>query len=220
MALATHCTQLDNELDVLSRHLRDFAAAKSPVSTPAGFSLLDECLLEGLLSRIWQSWCKFCRECVIESCLGTTCSNGNVVAGLPDAVSEAQVSGAAIRAKRHNKPPYWGAPNTELRYEPTWGDVDVLATILTCLRPVNYTQLAAAFSSGHPSAKALQIIRNGAAHNHPQKLIEILALRSTHVAFPISHPVHALFWIEPLSADFLVTHAIEELKGAALAAIA
>jgi hypothetical protein len=121
------------------------------------------------------------------------------------------VSGAAIRAKKQPNPPYWGAPNNLLRAEPTWGDVDVLVKILTRLRPVNFAQLLAAFSSGHPSAKALQLIRNGAAHNNVQNLNDIQALRSTYLVFPISHPTHALFWIEPNSSDFLVTHAIQVL---------
>jgi len=49
-----------------------------------------------------------------------------------------------------------------LRAEPTWGDVDILHKILPKLRPDNYLQLLAAFSSITSSAKALQTIRNGA----------------------------------------------------------
>jgi hypothetical protein len=49
---------------------------------------------------------------------------------------------------------------------------------------------------------------------------DIDTLRSTYLVFPIGHPTHAMFWIEPTSKDFLVTHAIDELKDAGLAAIA
>ena len=182
-------------------------------------SFLDECLLEGLLSRVWQAWCNFCRSCVIESCVGTTDGTGAIIAALPDAASDAHVSGAAIRAKQRSNPPYWGSTNTLLRAEPTWGDVDVLAKVLLRLRPANFLQLLAAFSNVHPSAKALQLIRNGAAHNNAQSLAEVQTLRSLYIVFPIGHPTHALFWIEPSSKDFLATHAIEELRDVGLAAI-
>lgn len=219
MALHAAWTQLGGELDSLSQHLRDFAAAKSPLNSPSNFSVLDECLLEGLLSRVWQAWCSFCRSCVIESCLGTVDGAGVIITALPDAASEAHVSGAAILAKKRSSPPYWGTPNTVLRAEPTWGDVDVLAKVLTRLRPENFVQLLAAFSSSHPSAKALQLIRNGAAHNHNQNLSDIQRLRSAYLVFPISHPTHAMFWVEPKSSDFLVTHAMQELRDAGFAAI-
>ena len=142
-----------------------------------------------------------------------------IIAALPDAASEAHVSGAAIRAKKQPNPPYWGVPNTVLRAEPTWGDVDVLVKVLIRLRPANFAPLLAAFSSGHQSSKALQLIRNGAAHNHIQNLNDIQMLRSAYLVFPIGHPTHAMFWIDPKSSDFLITHAMQELKEAGFAAI-
>lgn len=219
MALYANWTQLSSELDFLSKQLRDFAATKPDLTSAAHFSILDECLLEGLVSRIWQAWCNFCRSCVIESCVGTIDSTGASIAALPDAASDAHVSSAAIRANRRPNPPYWGATNTLLRAEPTWGDVDVLVKVLSRLRPTNFVQLLAAFSHGHSSAKALQLIRNGAAHNNAQSRHEIQTLRSLYVVFPIGHPTHALFWIEPLSKDFLAMQTIEELKNVGLVAI-
>lgn len=220
MALHAAWIQLGAELDSLSQHILDFAAAKPQLNSPAHFSVLDECLLEGLLSRAWQAWCKFCRSCVIESCIGTVNNAGANILALPDATSEAHVSGAAMRAKKQANPPYWGPTNTIFRSEPTWGDVDVLVKVVTRLRPNNFAPLLAAFSSGHLSAKVLQLIRNAAAHNNAQSLGEIQTLRSAYIVFPIIHPTHALFWIEPKSSDFLVTHAMQELKDTGLTAIA
>jgi len=218
MPLQALGAQLDAELDAFSTHFRDFAAARPPLDSAGRFSFLGECLLEGLLSRAWQSWCGFCRNCFVESCGGTTTVNGTSVAALPDALSPDHVSGAAIQAKRGKKP-YWGIPNATLRCEPTWGDVDVLVSLITRLAPANAPQMLAAFSSGHSSARALQLIRNGAAHNHIQNMEEIKTLRSAYVVFPILHPTQALFWIEPGSKDFLVTQALEGLREAASAAI-
>lgn len=219
MPLDSAWTKLSTELDVLSTHLRDFASTKPEFSSSSDFSLLDECFLEGLLSRAWQAWSKFCRSCVVESCVGTTDGAGLAIPPLPYATSDIHVSSAAIRAKRQSGPPYWGSINTSLRAEPTWGDVDVLAKILPRLRPVNFARLLAAFSSGHLSAKALQRIRNGAAHCNAQSMQEIETLRPYYIVFPISHPTQALFWIEPNSKDFLATRAIEELKDVGLIAI-
>jgi hypothetical protein len=218
MSLTNVWAALDQDFGSQSVHFRDFAASKTIVSS-SDFSVLDECLLEGLLSRVWQTWNNFCRSCVIESCVGTTDGNGATIAGLPSAISEAHVSGAAIVAKRTPKGPHWGSQNAVLRVEPTWGDVDVLVKLLTRLSPNNSAKLLTAFSSGHPSAKAIQLIRNAAAHNHAQNMADVLTLRSSYIVFPITHPIHALFWTEPGSKDFLVMQAIDGLRTAGINAI-
>lgn len=218
MALHAAWAKLDADLTLLGLNLRNFASTK-PLTSASDFSLLDECLLEGLLSRVWQAWSSFCRTCVIESCMGTTDAAGAAIAALPDAASEEHVSGAAIRAKQRGNAPLWGSTNAILRQEPMWGDVDVLSRIINRLQPTNSGKMLAAFSSGYQCAKALQSVRNGAAHNHSQNLGDILRLRSAYLVFPIGHPTHALFWIEPQSQDFLVMHAVDELRDSGLAAV-
>jgi hypothetical protein len=220
MTLLASNTRFGNEVNLLSQHFRRFAVEKSPLNVSANFTFIDECLLEGLLSRLWQAWCVFCRDCVIKSCLGTTTGSGNPVAGLSTALSESHVSAAAIRAKQRKATVWTGTTNGTLRTEPTWGDVGVLVQILGSLRPANASHLLAAFSSGHSSATTLQTIRNAAAHNHAQNLNEVMSLRPFYTVFPIGHPIHALFWVEPSSSDFLVTHAIQELEYTASVAIA
>lgn len=218
MALLKVLTDFENELDSYGAHLRGFAAAKT-IRSAADFGFSDECFLEGVLSRVWQCWGAFCRTCVIESCRGSTNASGGSIAGLPGASSEAHVSGAAILAKRKATGPWWSSPNTILRLEPTWGDVDVLVKIVTRLSPTNSGSLLAGFSTSHPSAKAFQVIRNASAHNDAQSMIEVMTLRSSFIVFPIVHPIHALFWTEPRSKDFLVMNALDELKTAAATAI-
>jgi len=220
MALQDAFDRLTFNLDWQATFLRDFSSNKKGIGSASDFTLQDECFIEGLLSRVWQSWCKFCRSCVIESCMGTVNGQGKAIAALPHAFTEQHVSGAAIRANRKSaKPPYWGSPNALLRAEPTWGDVDVLANVLPKLKPTNSIELLSAFSSGYQSAKALQVIRNGAAHEHSQSFGEIQKLRSRYVVFPIGHPTHAMFWIDPSSKDFLALKAIDELREVGSAAI-
>src|SRR5689334_5531064 len=120
MPLTLVLAALDAELNALVTHFRDFAANKGVPTSATHFALEDEALLEGLLSKVWQSWCSFCRSCVIESCMGTTTASGGPVHRLPQASSVAHASGAAIAARPlRARPPYWGRPNTILRYEPT-----------------------------------------------------------------------------------------------------
>jgi hypothetical protein len=219
MALAARLTELRSSLDLFAAQVRNFASQKTSLNAATAFSLQEEYYLEGLSSRLWQVWCGFCRACIIESCLGTTNAAGTVVPSVPGATSEAHVSSAAIRARAKAKPPYWGATNTSLRREPTWGDVDVLALILPRLGPANSATLLAAFSTASRGAKALQIVRNAAAHNNIETAGDLASLRSRYQVFSIGHPTHAMFWIEPVSGDFLVTHAVGELEAAALVAI-
>lgn len=218
MPLDAVWTDLEAEFDEISTHFKDFAGQKT-IASQHDFDFIQECTLEGLLSRCWQTWSTFCRQCVVQSCTGTTNFVGAPIAALPQATDEFAVSGAAIRAKSRSNPPYWGNPNSILRYEPTWGDLDVLVTILSRLSPTNSAQLLAAFSSGSSSAKAVQLIRNGAAHNNMQTRADILRIQSAYVVFPIGHPTHAMFWTEPTSGDFLIVHAMETLKSVGLAAV-
>lgn len=218
MALSSLRAAFESEIDAYATHLRNFASAKT-LAASSDFSFMDECFLEGLLSRIWQCWCTFCRDCVVESCCGTTNAVGAQISGLAAATTEAHVSGAAIIAKKSASGPFWNSPNQVLRSEPTWGDVDVLVRIVSRLGPINSTSLLAGFSSGHSSAKALQLIRNSSSHNNSQNMQDVMTLRSTYIVFPIVHPIHALFWTEPTSKDFLVMSAMVGLKSSAEAAI-
>lgn len=218
MALYNAWTELCSSLDIASNEMLNYCAGKPAGFTPTTFSVAEEFYLEGLLSYAWQAWCQFCRQCLFESCTGTTNGSGLPVVPHPLAASDLHVSSAAIRAKK-GTPPYWANTNSILRYEPTWGDVNILATIIPRLAPNNATQLAAAFSSAYSSAKALQVIRNATAHRNSQTLNEVRNLASAYFAFGINSPLEALFWISPNSRDFLATHAFDDLRDVALSCI-
>lgn len=219
MALAAIVAQLGADLGALELELRSFVASKPNITVATTFSLHDECLLEGLLSRIWQSWSIFCRRCIVESCMGTTTISGAVVPPHPYALSQAHVSAAAIRARRRpSSTVFWGNMNRVLRDEPTWGDVNVLADIVPRLGPSNQLQLQAAFSAGSQSAKAVQTIRNAAAHTNQQTVAEVLTIGASYVTFAPTHPTHAMFWTVKATGDFLIANAIAELLNTASAA--
>ena len=219
MALYPAWIQLCTELDALESELRVVTSSKGGITAASQFSLQDECLLEGILSRIWQSWGAFCRTCVVESCMGTVNGSGAAVAALPGASTAEHVSAAAIRAKSSAAPPTWTSQNYLLRYEPTWGDANVLGTIIPRLGAANAGQMSAAFSSGHRSVTTLQVIRNAAAHTNNQTMSSVQGLRSMYLVFPVTHPTHALFWVEPVSRNYLVFEAIDSLQDTGFTAI-
>ncbi len=219
MSLYQTWTDLCVQLDRVEVELRDFAATTS--SLPSGnFTFTEECLLEGLLSRLWQGWGHFWRECLFKSCMGTTDGVGVGVAALVNAVSADHVSGAAIKAKSLNgSPPYWGSQNSILRYEPTWGDVDILSRVIPRLGPANQGQLIAAISSVYTYAKDIQSIRNAVAHTNTQTMADVASIRTRYVSYTIAHPVQSLFWGTAIHNNYLVLEAIEEFRLAALASI-
>ena len=221
MTLAAGLDNFEAEFDALSNHFRDFAASKPSIGSASSFTLLEECLLEGLLSRCWQSWCIFCRTCVIASCVGTTNSAGALIPPLPQATDGSHCiwggysrEGRSVQARRiGDRQIQFFALNQRGGMSTFWRG------ILTRLYPSNAGQLLAAFSSGASSAKAMQLIRNCAAHNNWQSRAGLQKIQSAYIVFAITHPTHALFWIEPNSKDFLITRAMENLEAIGFAAI-
>lgn len=211
---------MSEEFDDLSNEIKSFVLQrKTTISGAADFSLADELFLEGALSRCWQVWCVFCRSVICQSCLGTTNANGAIITAHVEALTEAHVAGAAKKAKSKPKPPIWGSVENMLRKEITWGDTDVLATILPLMAPQNAGQLLAAFSQAHRSAKDMQTIRNAAAHSNAENLATVITLSSRFVTYHVTHPVQALFWTEPSSGNFIVLDMIEDLRDNAFIAI-
>jgi len=192
-------------------------ATRRSFTASSDFTLEDECLLEGMLSRIWQSWCKFCRTLFIQSCLGTSTPSQPILA-LPQAVSEQSVSQAVIHAKK-GKHPYWQGVNSVLRYEPTWGDCDVLLDVVNKLSPANATNLKDVCVIGDPGAGILQTIRNAAAHNNVETSLALQRKSAAYFTFPIAHPVQALFWVDSASSDHLIVAAVEALRAASVQAV-
>src|ERR1035438_9698757 len=196
--LALHAS-LETELDAAMVLYEELGTSKS-LTCAADFTSHDECVLEGILSRIWQSWCRFCREFFIESCMGSTTVGGTPIPALPHAFTAEAVSFAAIKAKQ-SKQPYWNGANSTLRHEPTWGDVDVLLGIATRLSPANASTLSSMCTMASPSAKIVQAIRNSASHFNHQSMAEVARLSSAYVTYPINHPSQALFWVESRSEE-------------------
>jgi hypothetical protein len=216
MALQTIHTDFEEALLEPTRVFEELATAKTFNST-TDFTTDDPCLLEGILSRIWQTWCRFCRSLLIESCRGTQDVSGLPIAGLHQAISDDHVSGAAIQAGKR-RAVTWNV-NSLLRREPTWGDVDVLFDIANGLNPANKQTIVGMCTMASPSAKPLQAARNAAAHHNRQSLGELSRHSSAYGTFPITHACESLFWVRTTTNSFLLPQALEELKDAAAFAV-
>lgn len=163
--------------------------------------------LEGLISATWQYWGRFCRSIVMESALGATTANGNVL--LASAPSWEVVSHIAAQVKR-GRLPVPGATNNILRKEPTWGDPNMLLTVISALHLPNEAQLKSLGSTAYIGH--VQTVRNAAAHRHHQTTAEVLALRPYYVVSRLRHPSEALFWLEQQTQTFAFLFWLDEMR--------
>ena len=216
MSLQNLQTTLESELEGVMEVFEELATTRT-FSLSSDFTREDDCLLEGVLSQIWQIWNRFCREVFIESCMGTMTLAGPVV-GLPLAVSPEAVSQAVIRARK-NRIPFWLGSNAILKLEPTWGDVNVLLGAIASLNPSNAVKLQQLCTASATGIRVVQIARNAAAHINPQTMSALAQISSGYTAFPITHPCQCLFWTEPTSQNFLLVHAIEAMKDSAVGCV-
>lgn len=220
MSLQAALTRLSEEFAPIDYEVSMWLGGRtSQISSATDLSLHEELFCEGALSRYWQAWCDFCRTTICSSCLGTTTAAGVAIGPHPDAHSEAHVSEAARRAKKSTTNP-WGRTNSILRLEVTWGDTDTLATIVPRMLVPRHSELTAAFSQADRSAKALQIIRNAAAHHNIQTMANVVSLSSRFISFPVTHPIQALFWTQTTTGTYLIQHAVHDLLEIAEAAVA
>lgn len=217
MPLGTIQVQFEQQLTESIRVYEELATTRT-FSGAADFKHEDICQLEGVLSHVWQAWCRFCRSVAIESCLGTVDLSGRQYIGVIGANSDNDVSGASIRIRKHRYP-IWGYPNNLLRNEPTWGDVDVLIDIIQGTAPANSGSLLGMCTMAGPSANILQTIRNAAAHHNHQTMSEVHRIGSQFSTFPLTHPCQSLFWIDLNSKRYLFPEAVDSLSTASMFAV-
>lgn len=167
--------------------------------------------LDGLLSYVWQSWGRFCRDLIFHSCVGAETASGVV---LPAAVSPPtieRVSYLAVQVK-NRRPAASGATNAIWRYEPTWGDIAILTKIATTLSPANSAQLVSAFGGTVRGPVHLQKVRNACAHLNDQSFAELLAIQVYYLGGPIRFPCEAAFWIDTVSSNYAFVAWLDEMR--------
>jgi hypothetical protein len=168
-------------------------------------------LQEGLISSLWQSWCEFCRDVVISTTTGASTRAGNtVISPIYSIHTEAEIAFIAAilsKSERFNTI----KPIKSRRHEPTWGDIDKLLLIITGLSPTNTGSLLSIFGSAN-AIKDLQVYRNASAHVCSDTIKSVSATRLRYNDTKFMHPSDTMFWIDPISRNYLWKLWIDEME--------
>jgi hypothetical protein len=171
---------------------------------------------EGLLSALWQIWCGFCRDTILQSAAGAYRANGTQVLSNYIGWPEAQVTWLSAQFARGLNPNSVKSLST-MRSEPTWGDLSKFNLIATKLIVSNASQLTSAVGS-LTSLPDLQLCRNASAHFNCENLAEIKKRRSSYSETSSLLPASMAFWIDPISKDFAWELWLDDMRGAAVIA--
>ena len=104
-------------------------------------------LTEVLMSDIWQSWSNFCRELFFSSCRGTIARDGTIIPKRVGDLSWQRLGYEAKKASSGHACTSQGHLGFFIRYEPTWGDIDVFIKIVQVLLPANASRLISIYGS-------------------------------------------------------------------------
>lgn len=166
-------------------------------------------LQEGLISTLWQSWCAYCRETLIESVLGAMTTNGVLTTSAYSQRSESEIAFVAKQfAQGNNVNNIRALSGSHL--EPTWGDPSKLNLMILGLQPSNHGTLVTAFAACS-SLNDLQMCRNANAHLNVDRLNEVSSARVRYLNTDFIHPSDVMQWIDPTTNDFLWKSWIDEM---------
>lgn len=170
-------------------------------------------LQEGLISHLWQYWCIFCRDVTMASIQGAHTTSGVITTSQCSNLSNSQIKYIAKRLANGDNMSQISSVNslTTSRSEPTWGDIKKICLIIDGIRPVNYDKMLSGFGSAI-HIKDLQICRNSCAHINPENIKNIDNIRIRYNITKFYHPSDMMFWVVPLTDDFVWRTWITEMK--------
>jgi hypothetical protein len=135
---------------------------------------------EAIVQDLWTVWNAFARHFVVFQCTGCTNRVGTVIACRPDSPTKTRVIYESSVIARSGVP----KPKTASmqRYmEPTWGDPDRLANILSRIGAVHGPLMEAILLSNRGSVKHIQLVRNACAHRSRESLDYVLAIQQDYI---------------------------------------
>lgn len=181
------------------------------VHAPPRRSDADLMFLEGLISALWQHWSLFCRRVVCSSAVGCVTRSGSNIPACVAPPTWERVSYVAWRVHSRGgiRP---GDVNTDLRLEPTWGDVQRTQDVIAALKPANEQQLISCLGSVSRGPIDVQLVRNAAAHRNRQTFAAVKGLSLYYNAARIRHPAEVVTWTEPASRDFVFIAWADEMR--------
>lgn len=172
---------------------------------------------EGLVSALWQSWCAFCRSTLIGSAAGIVSGSGQNVTSPYIGRTELEIAYVAKELSLgHSVKKIKALPGSYA--EPVWGDLAKANLIANGINSTNQPQLLTAFGAAL-AINDLQLCRNASAHWNRELLAKINAARVRYSNTRFVHPSDLIFWIDPVTKDFLWRTWVDEMLTVSQAAI-
>ena len=167
-------------------------------------------LQEGLISSLWQTWCLYCKSIFFGSIRGGITSNGqHIVTPQYFQLTDYELFYVA-KLLGENKPVNQ-IKQAKPQSEPTWGDVNKLSLIFTLSNTPNSNYVSSPLSSSS-LLKDLQMVRNATAHINDNTVQNIKDARVRYSSTKFNHPSDTIFWVDPLSKDYLWKAWVDEIK--------
>lgn len=167
-------------------------------------------LQEGLISSLWQAWCLYCKNIFFGSIRGAITTNGQHI-DTPQYLQLTDYELFYVAKLLGDNKVVTQVKQAKPQNEPTWGDVNKLSLIFTHSNTPNSNYVSSPLSSSS-LLKDLQMVRNASAHitSHTIKNIKDARVRYSFTKF--NHPSDTIFWVEPVSKDYLWKAWIDEIK--------
>ena len=186
--------------------------------TPVYLRTIDRfAVQEGLVSNLWQSWNRFCRDVTVGSALGSNTASGVAVTSNFHQNTDAEIAFAAKKLSQNQAIGNMRAISGD-HLEPTWGDFSKLSLIISGLGPTNAQTLLTGFGSLN-SISDLQLCRNASAHISSERIADVRNAKVRYQSTKFYHPSDMLFWIEPYTNDYLWKYWADEILAAGALAI-
>ncbi len=167
-------------------------------------------LQEGYVSALWQAWCGFCRELLIQSAQGSITRSGIVTTSPHSGLGEMEIAYVAKRLS-NNVAVNRIRPLTGSHQEHTWGDLSKLNLVASRIGCSNSSSILSGFSACL-RIENLQLCRNASAHISVATIQGVKASMVRYQNTNITHPSDMMTWVDPTSSDFLWKSWIDEIR--------
>ncbi|WP_157950416.1 hypothetical protein [Pannonibacter carbonis] len=167
-------------------------------------------LQEGYISSLWQVWCKFCRDLLVQSAQGAITKAGNLTTSPYVGRQEMEIAYIAQRlSKGEQIKKIHSLSGSHLEH--TWGDVVKMHLVTSSIGCSNDKVILSALSVCQ-RIKDLQICRNSSAHINATTLQAIRGTRVRYLDSKFHHPTDMMYWTDPNTRDFLWKSWIDEME--------
>ncbi|GAA0328620.1 hypothetical protein L9H26_07895 [Morganella psychrotolerans] len=200
-------TKMNNRLQKLDKSFERYLLSDEKYKCIDRYSLQ-----EGLISSLWQTWCYFCREILIGSIKGGVTTRGINVSSSYFAHTEREIIYLAGRFSQGvtnvNGITIRSAP---AHFELTWGDAVKLNPIISAFNPTNVNDILSGLG-GITLLLDLQKFRNANAHITAFTINDVKNAQVRYSNTKFRHPSDTMFWVDPLTNDYLWRSWIEEME--------